>query len=77
MMDGLWLIFYPEGQLASKAQYDKGRGKQTGYSEEGYLIYEVSYVDNLKQGKEIHYAPNGDVLEIIDYERGERVSVAE
>ena len=72
LMDGSWFVFYPDGQLASKALYDKGTGKQTCYSEEGCIIMEVSYVDNLKHGKEIHYALDGTVVQIIEYDHGEK-----
>ena len=72
MMDGSWLIFYPDGQLASKAVYDKGTGKQTCYDNEGCIIMEVSYVDNLKHGKEIHYATDGTVVQIVEYDHGEK-----
>ena len=72
MMDGSWLIFYPDGQLASKALYDKGTGKQTCYDNDGCIIMEVSYVDNLKHGKEIHYATDGTVVQIIEYDHGEK-----
>ena len=70
MMDGNWYIFYPEGTLASMAHYDKGRGKQTGYDEMGCKIMEVTYLDNKKHGKEIRYAPNGAILQVIEYEHG-------
>jgi antitoxin component YwqK of YwqJK toxin-antitoxin module len=73
MMDGLWLVFYPEGQLAARAQYDMGRGKQIGYSKEGIIMLEVHFLDNVKHGKEIHYAPDGTVVEVIEYEHGEKV----
>ena len=74
MMDGSWLVFYPDGQLAARAQYNKGVGKQTGYNEEGCKIFEVTWLDNVKHGKEIRYAPNGDIVQIVEYEHGEKVS---
>jgi len=63
MMDGSWLVFYPDGSLAARAQYDKGKGKQTGYNEEGCIIFEASYLDNVKHGTETRYAPDGRVLQ--------------
>lgn len=72
MMDGSWLVFYPNGQLASRALYDKGTGKQTCYNEEGSIIMEVNYVDNVKHGKEIHYAWDGTVVEEVEYKHGEK-----
>lgn len=77
MMDGSWLIFYPDGSLAARAKYEKGKGKQTCYNNEGCIIMEVEYVDNLKHGREIHYATNGSVLQVINYERGKKVEEAE
>lgn len=74
MMDGSWLIFYPNGQLAAKAQYEKGTGKQICYNDEGCIIMEVNYVDNLKHGKEIHYALDGSILQVVEYEYGKKVS---
>ena len=73
MMDGSWYIFYPSGAMAGKAEYDKGKGKQIGYDESGYKCLEVQYLDNKKHGKEIHYNPIGEIVEIIEYENGEVV----
>jgi len=72
MMDGSWLIFYPNGQLAARAQYEKGTGKQICYNEEGCIIKEVSYVDNVKHGKEIFYALDGTVVQVVEYDHGEK-----
>ena len=73
MMDGSWFIFYPEGQLAAKAEYKMGTGKQICYAESGYKCLEVPYVDNVKHGKEIYYNPDGTVMKIVEYEQGEVV----
>lgn len=77
MMDGSWLVFYPDGSLAARAQYDKGKGKQTGYNEEGCVIFEVTYLDNVKHGTETRYAPDGRVLQVIEYQHGEKVEPQE
>ena len=74
MMDGSWLVFYPEGQLAVKAQYEKGKGKQVGFDQSGYKCMEATYLDNQKHGKEIRYNPDGVVVKVIEYEHGEVVS---
>ena len=74
MMDGSWLIFYPNGQLAAKAQYEKGTGKQTCYNEDGCIIMEVNYADNQKDGREIHYAFDGSVLQVVEYKQGKKVA---
>ena len=77
MMDGAWYVFYPEGTLAATAVYDRGKGKQTGYDETGFKCMEVSYLDNQKHGKEIHYASNGRIVKVLDYEHGKLVSEAD
>ena len=74
MMDGSWFVFYPSGALASKAEYKMGTGKQICYEESGYKCLEVPYVDNLKQGKEIYYNPDGRITKIVEYEKGKVVS---
>jgi len=74
MMDGQWFIFYPSGALAGKAEYKMGTGKQVCYEESGYKCLEVPYVDNLKQGREIYYNPNGKITKIVEYEKGKVVS---
>lgn len=74
MMDGQWFIFYPSGALAGKAEYKMGTGKQVCYEESGYKCLEVPYVDNLKQGREIYYNPDGRITKIVEYEKGKVVS---
>ena len=74
MMDGQWFIFYPSGALAGKADYKMGTGKQVCYEESGYKCLEVPYVDNLKQGREIYYNPDGRITKIVEYEKGKVVS---
>ena len=74
MMDGSWFIFYPSGALAGKAEYKRGTGKQTGYDESGYKCLEVPYVDNLKQGREIYFNPDGRITKIVEYEQGKVIS---
>ena len=74
MMDGSWFIFYPSGALASKAEYKMGSGKQVGYDESGYKCLEVSYVNNVKHGREVYYNSMGSITKIVEYENGKVVS---
>ncbi len=74
MMDGQWFLFYPSGALAGKADYKLGTGKQVCYEESGYKCLEVPYVDNVKQGKEIYFNPDGRVTKVVEYEHGKVVS---
>lgn len=73
MMDGLWLVFYPSGALASKTDYKMGAGKQVCYDESGYKCLEVSYVNNVKHGREVYYNPDGTIVKIVEYEHGGKV----
>ena len=62
-----------EYELASKADYKMGTGKQICYEESGYKCLEVPYVNNLKHGKEIYYNPDGRITKIVEYEEGKVV----
>ena len=44
----------------------------TSALEEGCIIKEVSYVDNVKHGKEIFYALDGTVVQVVEYDHGEK-----
>ena len=41
---------------------------------DGSLLSRVSYVNNLKQGKEYFYRPDGSVNYVVEYDFGERVA---
>ena len=71
MMDGSWFVFYPEGQLAASANFNKGTGTQTSYEQSGYKCLVTNYVDNEKHGKETYYNPDGTVTRVAMYEKGE------
>ena len=73
MMDGSWLIFYPDGSLAATANFDKGKGTQTSYEQSGYKCLETHYLDNEKHGREVYYNPDGKVTRVAVYEYGEWV----
>ncbi|MBO6026672.1 MAG: toxin-antitoxin system YwqK family antitoxin [Bacteroidales bacterium] len=73
MMDGSWLIFYGDGNLAAKADFNKGTGVQTSYDHSGYKCLVTNYVDNQKHGKETYYNPDGAVARVAIYEYGEWV----
>lgn len=73
MMDGSWLIFYGDGNLAAKADFNKGTGVQTSYDHSGYKCLVTNYVDNQKHGKETYFNPDGAVTRVALYEYGEWV----
>ena len=71
MMDGSWLIFYSDGNLAANATFDKGTGTQTSYEHSGYKCLVTNYLENEKHGKETYYNPDGRVTRIAVYDHGE------
>lgn len=73
MMDGSWLVFYSDGNLAAKADFDKGTGTQVSYDHSGYKCLVTNYFENEKHGKETYYNPDGRVTRIAVYEYGEWV----
>lgn len=73
MMDGSWMVFYDDGQLAAKADFDKGTGVQTSYEHSGYRCLVTHYVDNVKHGREVYYNPDGRVTRVALFEHGEWV----
>lgn len=73
MMDGSWFIFYPDGAMAAKADFDHGTGVQTSYDQSGYKCLVTNYKDNLKHGREYYYNPDGTLTQVLVYEEGEVV----
>ena len=72
MMHGSWIMYYQDGSIGSKADYDRGTGIQYGYSQGGlYKNAMIHYKDNLKDGREYRYAVDGSVEEILIWSKGE------
>jgi len=72
MMHGSWVMYYQDGSIGSKADYDNGTGIQYGYSEGGlYKNAMIHYKDNLKDGREYRYAIDGSIDEILVWSEGE------
>lgn len=74
MMNGSWIMYYHDGNIGSNAVYDRGTGTQRGFSQGGlYQNALIHYKNNVKDGKEIRYAIDGSVEEIIIWKDGEYV----
>ena len=73
MFDGRWIIYYADGSIGSTATYNMGRGVQIGYSPDGVMITKIHYKDNVKDGEELRYNKQGEVVEILIWEDGEFV----
>lgn len=73
MMDGAWLFFYADGTIAARANFDKGAGIQKAYYPDGPLSMVIRYKNNLKQGAEEYYTPQGEIYQLNTYEQGQLV----
>lgn len=74
MMHGSWMMYYQDGSIGSRADYDMGTGVQYGYSPGGlYKNAMIHYKNNLRDGKEIRYAIDGSVEDVIIWREGECV----
>lgn len=74
MMHGSWIMFYHNGAVASNAVFDRGTGIQKGYSDDGgRLMTLIHYKNNKKNGEELHYSPDGKIVETLLWEDGEYV----
>lgn len=73
MFDGRWIIYYENGSIGSTATYNKGNGVQIGYSPDGVMMTKIYYKDNEKDGEEMRYNKQGEVMEILIWEAGEFV----
>ena len=74
-LDGEWLSYYENGQLAIKSNYKNGNldGAYLEYSREGQLIIEVNYVDGQPDGTFKRYSYNNAVEQIGEYDKGAKV----
>lgn len=73
MLDGRWIIYYADGSIGSTATYNMGSGVQIGYSQSGLMMTKIHFKDNVKDGEELRYDKQGEVMEILIWEDGEFV----
>ena len=67
LFDGEWLYYDERGMELGEAHFTAGTGALKGYDPNGDLVIITNYKNNLKNGDEIHFAPNGDTLKRINY----------
>ncbi|MCF8235304.1 MAG: hypothetical protein K9G67_09280 [Bacteroidales bacterium] len=72
---GRWMYYDLTGNIVGIGDFKKGEGSQKGYYPDGTLKREISYVDNMKQGPEHHYNPQGEKVKTVIYDQGEVVEV--
>jgi len=61
LFDGKWESFDDRGMLSGEGSFVKGTGKRTIYDEMGNLQLETNFVNNQKEGLEIHFYSNGEI----------------
>ena len=61
MFDGEWENYDDRGLIVGEGSFVKGTGKRTSYDPFGRLLSETHFVNNKKEGLEIHYFPSGEV----------------
>ncbi|MEZ5148616.1 MAG: hypothetical protein R2759_16490 [Bacteroidales bacterium] len=75
--DGRWIYYEDDGYIIGIGEFDNGSGKQRGWYRNGTLKQEVSYKDNLKNGREILYNADGTIARIVTYQDDEVISTEE
>ncbi len=73
LFSGTWLYYNDYGNLVGEGRYEAGMGIQRFWNPDGSLLSRVAYVNNLKQGKEYFYKPDGSVDYVVGYDAGELV----
>lgn len=74
MLHGKWVMYYENGVVGSLSEFENGSGVQKGFSPDGkFLITEIHYKDNVKDGEEIHYDSDGSVKKVMIWSEGEYV----
>lgn len=75
LWDGHWEYFDVRGFLIAEGDFDHGTGDQVNYTETGVLFKKSHYENNAKNGEEIYYNPQGDILKVIVYKDDRMISV--
>lgn len=69
-------IYHPNGFIASKGKYlnqlKEGKWKFYSAAQEGYLINEEEYTNNVRNGLSLKFYPDGKVAEKLSYINGHR-----
>ena len=65
--DGKWEYFDDRGFPIGEGEFENGTGYLTNYDLKGQLYRTTHYKDNMKDGEDIFFYPNGDTLKIVTY----------
>lgn len=75
LWDGHWEYYDFRGFLIAEGDYVKGSGDQLNYTDTGVLYKKTHYENNAKNGEEIYYDPQGNVIKTIMYKDDRMVSL--
>ena len=66
---GLWLYFESGGDIVGEGHFTHGTGIQRSFFPDGKVSRVVHFKDNLKEGEDIEYSPDGKVVSIKMFSR--------
>ena len=75
LFDGDWEYYDDRGFNVGEASFKKGTGTQTAYDAHGNIMRVTHYVNNLKDGEELSYNPQGEVIKTVIYKEDRIISV--
>lgn len=76
IIDGQWLYFDESGQVIGKGNFHLGDGVQESfYPENGRIKIRTPYKNNVKEGTETEYSPDGRVLNVRIFSGGNLIKV--
>ncbi len=75
LFQGRWIYYDNRGKIVGMGEFDHGSGIQKAWWPNGELKREVSYVNNLKNGADKWYRPDGKLEKVIYFEDGMEVEI--
>ena len=77
LFDGKWEYFDARGLPVGEGEFDRGTGCLTAYDQNGRRSRITHYKDNMKDGEDIFFTPNGDTLKVVTYAKDHIQSLRE
>ncbi|HNW99123.1 MAG TPA: toxin-antitoxin system YwqK family antitoxin [Bacteroidales bacterium] len=68
LYEGKWEYWDKNGIKVGEGEYKNGTGIQKGFSPDGKLMREINYINNKKNGFEIWYNKNGNMIKRITFD---------
>lgn len=73
--DGEWEYYDERGFMVGEGSFENGTGFITAYDQLGNLQRRTHYVDNMKEGDDVFYQPNGEVEKVVTYNQDRIVEI--